>query len=111
MARPKKQRIVKITDLGPEPISVRSTSQLLRAYQWYNYEYTQKDGLKFVAAYATSNLPKAQALAIKALPIEAISHVYVAVSYVDEWTGSARHFARVFRCDAGRASGDRGVTF
>ena len=77
MARPKKQRIIKITDLGPEPISVRSTSQLLRAYQWYNYEYTQKDGLKFVAAYATSNLPKAQALAIKALPIEAISPTFM----------------------------------
>lgn len=50
MARTKK-RIVKVYDLGPEPTDARGTAKLIRAYQWYNYEYSQREGRKFADTY------------------------------------------------------------
>lgn len=50
MAR-KKQRVVK-HDMGPEPSTMPKTvAELSRAYQWYNYEYTAKQGRKFLESY------------------------------------------------------------
>jgi hypothetical protein len=53
MAR-KKQRVVKY-DMGVEPTKVETQSELIRAYQWYNYEYTVKQGRKFVVDWLKKN--------------------------------------------------------
>jgi len=66
MARTKK-RIVKVYDLGPEPTDVSTQSKLLRAYQWYNYEYTTKDGMKFVHTYGKTAFDKKEMVAISKL--------------------------------------------
>jgi len=66
MARTKK-RIVKVYDLGPEPTDVSTTAKLLRAYQWYNYEYSAKDGRKFVNSYGKTAFTKKEMVAISKL--------------------------------------------
>ncbi len=58
MARAKKPRILRVYDLGPEPTDARGTSKLIRAYQWYNYEFSQKEGRKFVDTYLKANVSK-----------------------------------------------------
>jgi hypothetical protein len=57
MAR-KKQRTTQKYDMGPEPIVIQNRVDLLRAYQWYNYEYTVKQGRKFVTEYVRNNFGK-----------------------------------------------------
>jgi len=60
MARKKNRTAVKY-DMGPEPSKIETVSDLLRAYQWYNYEYTVKQGRKFVTDYVkTSGTPGAK---------------------------------------------------
>lgn len=66
MARTKK-RIVKVYDLGPEPKDVGTVAKLLRAYQWYNYEYTAKEGRKFVNEYIKTAFSKKEIAAINKL--------------------------------------------
>ena len=54
MARKKQRSAVKY-DMGPEPSKIETVSDLLRAYQWYNYEYTVKQGRKFVTDYVKTS--------------------------------------------------------
>lgn len=61
MSRTKK-RIVKIYDLGPEPVDVIGLAKLARAYQWYNYEYSRRDGRKFADSYIKTRSKEEQRL-------------------------------------------------
>lgn len=57
-----KKRIVKIYDLGPEPVDVIGLAKLARAYQWYNYEYSRREGRKFADGYIKTRSKEEQQL-------------------------------------------------
>jgi hypothetical protein len=71
MARTK-QRVIK-HDMGAEPTKIVTQSDLIRAYQWYNYEYTIKQGRKFLTAYAKKNLTKKEQALLESLKDSQVS--------------------------------------